>query len=99
MNRDKTAYTRLHNELSSPIEKDDQEQALGYLRRSLNHTPSRLMSYAIICLLMLTNIFTITNLVATKTLFSRLAAKEGGYIPRSAGSSPELLLALVNVGS
>ena len=87
ISRDTTAYTPLRDDLSSPSEKDDQERTFSYLRYSANHNSSRVLSYATIFLLIVTNALTITDLVTTKSQLVRLDATKREYIPKSAGSS------------
>lgn len=85
-NRDTSVYAALRNgsedDSNSPSEKDFDEPV--FARRRANRS-SPVFSWAVILLLVSTNIITITGLLAIKHLSEEKGAAEPEYTPKSAG--------------
>lgn len=82
MERDKTVYAPLRDGNSSPSEKDFEEPM--YLRASKKKRFG-LFNYAVILLLVVTNICTVLGLLGVKYLIVQVDASEPEYTPKSAG--------------
>ncbi|KAH7139071.1 hypothetical protein B0J11DRAFT_575005 [Dendryphion nanum] len=89
-NRNRTVYASLGSDLSPSSDNEDQRDELGYNQAKPTHNSSKPLHYTIICLLILTNILTLTNLAFNKFQSIQSTLPSSEYTPKSAARVQDL---------